>query len=194
MKTSETISKLAIALLQAQKGIKFATKDATNPHYKNRYADLPSVIDAIKEHLNNAGIVYIQTPSPSDPGYLALTTRLIHESGEWLEDMATVPLPKSDPQGYGSAITYVRRYALSAITGLYQDDDDGNGATTGQKQFTTSSTTVETPEPDAEILAQFNAAKTVAALTKVMNGLSQEGKRLYSNHFNARMGELKKAV
>ena len=59
---------------------------------------------------------------------MCLTTRLFHDSGEWVEDTATIPLPKNDPQGYGSAATYGRRYALAAITGLYQDDDDGVGA------------------------------------------------------------------
>lgn len=128
MKTSETITSIAGALLKAQTAITFAAKDATNPHFKSKYADLPSVIDAIKPALNEHGIVFLQTPSPSDPGALALTTRLIHESGEWIEDTAIVPLPKNDPQGYGSALTYARRYSLAAITGLYQDDDDGNGA------------------------------------------------------------------
>lgn len=128
MKTSESISKISAALLKAQRAITFASKDATNPHFKNKYADLPAVIDAIKPALNEAGIMFLQTPSPSDSGSLALTTRLLHESGEWIEDMATLPLPKNDPQGYGSAMTYARRYALAAITGLYQDDDDGNAA------------------------------------------------------------------
>ena len=128
MKTSESITKLAPALLAAQKAITFAVMDTLNPHFKKKYADLPSVIDAIKVPLNDVGIVFVQSASPSEPGYLAMTTRLIHESGEWIEDTATIPLPKSDPQGYGSASTYARRYALAAITGLYQDDDDGNSA------------------------------------------------------------------
>ena len=128
MKTSETISKIAPALLQAQKAITFASKNARNPHFKNTYADLPAVIDAVKEALNNASITFIQSPSPSDDGRLHLTTRLIHESGEWIEDTAVSPLPKQDPQGLGSAITYLRRYSLASICGLYQDDDDGEGA------------------------------------------------------------------
>jgi hypothetical protein len=128
MRTSETIKEISMALLQAQKAIKFAVADATNPHFRSRYADLPSVIDAVKQSLNDAGIVFMQTPSPSDSTTLALCTRLIHVSGEWIEDTAIVPLPKSDPQGYGSALTYARRYSLAAITGLYQDDDDGNAA------------------------------------------------------------------
>lgn len=126
MKTSETIAKIAVALLEAQKGITFASKDATNPHFKNRYADLPAVVDAVKPALNDAGIAFIQSAGPSDDSKLHLTTRLIHTSGEWIEDTLVMPLPKQDPQGYGSAMTYARRYALAAITGLYQDDDDGN--------------------------------------------------------------------
>jgi hypothetical protein len=126
MKTSESINKISTALLDAQQAITFAAKDSRNPHFKNTYADLPSVIDAIKGPLNKAGIVFLQTGSPSDDGCLHLTTRLQHSSGEWIEDTLVMPLPKQDPQGFGSAMTYARRYALSAITGLYQDDDDGN--------------------------------------------------------------------
>jgi ERF superfamily protein len=134
MKTSETIAKIAVALLEAQKGITFASKDATNPHFKNRYADLPAVVDAVKPALNDAGIAFIQSAGPSDDSKLHLTTRLIHTSGEWIEDTLVMPLPKQDPQGYGSAMTYARRYALAAITGLYQDDDDGNaGSGVGPK-------------------------------------------------------------
>ena len=128
MKTSESIKQLSAALLKAQRSITFASKDAKNPHFKSTYADLPAVIDAIKPALNDAGIVFLQTFSPSEAGFIAVTTRLMHETGEWIEDTATVPLPKSDPQGYGSAATYARRYSLAAITGLYQDDDDGNAA------------------------------------------------------------------
>lgn len=117
------------ALLQAQTNITFAGKNARNPHFKNTYADLTSVIDAIKSALNDAGIVFMQTPSPSESGTLALTTRLIHaETGEYIEDTGVCPLPKSDPQGYGSAMTYMRRYSLASICGLYQDDDDGEQA------------------------------------------------------------------
>lgn len=128
MKTSDSISKIAPALLAAQKAITFAAKDATNPHFRNKYADLPAVVDAVKPALNEAGITFLQsaTPSESDDSKLHLVTRLLHSSGEWIEDTLVMPLPKQDPQGYGSAMTYARRYALAAITGLYQDDDDGN--------------------------------------------------------------------
>lgn len=128
MKTSETLIKFAPAFLKAQTEITFAAKDATNPHFKSKYADLESVIDAIKKPLNNNKIMFMQTFSTSESGKLNLTTRLLHESGEWVEDELTMPLQKNDAQGYGSAATYSRRYALAAITGLYQADDDGNDA------------------------------------------------------------------
>jgi len=132
MKTSTTVEKIAPALLKAQKEITFAVKDSTNPHFKSSYADLESVIEAIKKPLNDNGIIFIQSFSPSESGKLNLTTRLMHESGEWIEDELTMPLQKNDAQGYGSAATYSRRYALAAITGLYQADDDGNEASKPQ--------------------------------------------------------------
>lgn len=137
MKTSDTLTKIAPALLAAQKAITFAAKDSNNPHFKSKYADLPGVIEAIKEPLNSVGIVFLQTQGKADQGTMTLTTRLLHESGEWIEDTATIPLPKSDPQGFGSANTYGRRYGLASIIGLYQDDDDGNAASgVGQKAAT----------------------------------------------------------
>ena len=110
MKTSDSIKNIAAALIEAQREITFASKDGVNPHFKNKYASLSSVIDAIKPALNAAGIAFIQTPTPSEDNKLHLTTRLIHSSGEWIEDTATCPLAKQDPQGYGSALTYLRRY------------------------------------------------------------------------------------
>lgn len=127
MRTSESIKHIAPALLAAQKQMTFAAKDSKNPHFKSTYAGLPQVIDAIKSPLNDNGITFIQTPTipEVDDVRLVLVTRLLHESGEWIEDTAICPMPKQDPQGLGSAMTYLRRYSLAAICGLYQDDDDG---------------------------------------------------------------------
>lgn len=128
MRTSDSIKQIAPALLVAQSKITFAAKTAKNPHYKTQYADLPSVIDAVKDALNNAGIVFVQTATPSEDGRLHLVTRMIHESGEWIEDTAVCALQKQDAQGFGSAMTYLRRYSLAAFCGLYQSDDDGEAA------------------------------------------------------------------
>lgn len=128
MKTSESLEKIAPALILAQNNIKFAVENSTNPHLKNRYADLSSVIDAIKPALNHVQIAFMQMPEESEAGMIRLTTRLVHSSGEWIETTASCPMPKNDPQGFGSALTYLRRYSLSAICGLYADDDDGEAA------------------------------------------------------------------
>lgn len=153
MNTSDSIGKLATALLHAQKAITFAAKDSKNPAFKSTYANLESVIEAVKGPLNDAGIVFVQTFSPSQPGFLNLTTRLLHESGEWIQDEMTVPLQKQDAQGYGSAATYSRRYALAAITGLYQADDDGTEAAKPPQQMDLM-----------PLLANMDSAQTLAAL------------------------------
>lgn len=128
MKTSDSIKSIAEALVLAQSQIKFAIKDSTNPHFKSKYANINSVIDAVKKPLNDNGIAILQSLSPSDDNKLHLTTRLIHSSGEWIEDTAVCPLAKQDAQGLGSAISYIRRYSLSALCAVYADDDDGQSA------------------------------------------------------------------
>lgn len=145
MKTSDSLDKIAPALVKAQAAMTFAKKDAENPHFKSKFADLPAVITAVKGPLNDNGIAYIQTPSPSEDGKLHMTTRLLHTSGQWIEDTAVCPLPKADPQGFGSASTYLRRYSLAAITGLYQDDDDGEGATDRAKPSDTKTSHSQPP-------------------------------------------------
>jgi hypothetical protein len=127
MKTSEKIDLIAPAVLAAQKEINNASKDANNPHYKSYYASLGSVIEAVKDPLNKHGICVMQSLSDGSEG-LYLTTRLLHQSGQWIEDVAFTPLPKLDPQGVGSACTYLRRYSLAALLCITQEDDDGNGA------------------------------------------------------------------
>ena len=128
--TSEKIDLIAPALLAAQKEIGNATKNAKNPHFKNNYADLGAVIDAVKEPLNKNGIVILQSLSGgiAESNSLHLTTRLLHTSGQWIDDVAWSPLPKADPQGVGSATTYLRRYSLAAMLCITQEDDDGVAA------------------------------------------------------------------
>ena len=130
MMTSEKIDLIAPALLAAQKEIGNATKNAKNPHFKNNYADLGAVIDAVKEPLNKNGIVILQSLSGgiAESNSLHLTTRLLHTSGQRIDDVAWSPLPKADPQGVGSATTYLRRYSLAAMLCITQEDDDGVAA------------------------------------------------------------------
>lgn len=126
---SDSILKFAPAFVKAQCDIRGAAKDKENPHFKSQYADLSSVMDACKESLNKQGIAIIQTPAHAEAGRLALTTRLLHESGEWIAGVGDIPVDRAGPQAYGSALTYARRYFLAAMVGVCPEDDDANGAT-----------------------------------------------------------------
>lgn len=128
MNKSESIGNISKALLKAQKAIKAALKDATNPHFKSKYADLSSVVDAVKGPLNDNGISFLQGVEDAENG-VAVETMLLHESGEWLSSTIRIPASKQDAQGYGSACTYARRYGLQAMCGVPAEDDDGNAAT-----------------------------------------------------------------
>ena len=127
MNSSESIKNLSSALVKAQKTMGGAVKDSKNPFFKSSYADLTSVIKAIKEPFASAGIAYTQFPI-NDENRVGVVTRLMHESGEWLETSYTLPLVKNDPQSAGSAITYARRYALQSIAGIPTADDDAESA------------------------------------------------------------------
>lgn len=116
-------SSLASALLCVQQALQPAAKDGKNPYHATRYATLNSVMASCRELLISHGILLTQMPvvQPAELGQnvLALETRLTHvDTGEYLTSTAIVPLPKADPQGLGSAITYARRYALCAILGI----------------------------------------------------------------------------
>lgn len=127
MEHSESIATLAKALVAAHASVQHAIKDSHNPHYKATFASLNSVLDAVKPVYAGHGITFVQMPGLRD-GNATVTTMLIHESGEWIRHEAGSPLQKKDPQGVGSAITYLRRYALAAIAGIGQEDDDGQAA------------------------------------------------------------------
>ena len=128
MNRSESIKEIAPALVKAQSLIASADKSGKNPHLKNNYATLGDVMDAIKPAMEANGLMFIQTPNPSDDGKLHLETIIIHTSGEFISGVMVMPIQKPDPQGFGSALTYARRYHLSAMMGVKQEDDDGNAA------------------------------------------------------------------
>ena len=132
MLTSETIADLAAALAKAQLTMTGAKRDADNPYFKSRYADLASVRDACLGALNTNGISVTQWPRLVSVGdhewFVEVETRLTHASGQWMADTLALPLAKADAQGVGSCITYARRYALAAVAGVAPDDDDGEAA------------------------------------------------------------------
>jgi hypothetical protein len=120
---------IAKAFVKAQKEFGTAHKTSNNPFFKSKYADLSVVIAAVLDSLNNNGIALIQNCHESDTGVI-VETIFLHESGECIScGRLSVPAAKNDPQGYGSALTYGRRYSLMAACGIAPEDDDGNAAT-----------------------------------------------------------------
>lgn len=119
---------IATALVKAQREFSPALKCSTNPHFKSRYADLAACLEAVQDPLNNNGIALLQVTHDDSSG-VTVETLFIHESGEQISGgKLHVPASKQDPQGYGSALTYARRYSLLAACGIAPEDDDGNSA------------------------------------------------------------------
>ena len=158
MNKSESIKELATSLAKAQGSIKGAIKDSSNPFFKSKYADLASVVEAIRSAFAANGLSYIQTVEPSQADEVRVETMILHSSGEWIScGVLALPVSKVDAQGYGSALTYARRYSLSAAVGIAPEDDDGNAATAAKpKQIDYS-----------KHLAALGAAPTLEDLQKV---------------------------
>lgn len=187
MQTSESINELTAALATAQGQIQGAKKDAENPHFRSKYADLASVWDACRAQLAAVGLSVLQSPRAallSTGGWaVEVETRLCHKSGQWITDTLTVPVTKADAQGVGSAITYARRYALSAFVGVAPEDDDGNAASAGShapahREYVDTRTGVISDEP-----AKANGA--ILTVTKVdAKATSKPGVTRYTVNFS----------
>jgi hypothetical protein len=122
------MNKIAPAFVAAKKAFGPALKDKANPAFRSKYADLGACIDAVEDALLANGIAFFQETS-EDPTGVTVETVFLHESGESLRcGKLHVPASKQDPQGYGSALTYARRYSLMAACGIAPEDDDGNAA------------------------------------------------------------------
>lgn len=129
MLKSEQINELAAALAKAQGQIEGAKKSSSNPFFKSKYADLAECWNTCREALTANEISVIQMPEEiNENGRLNITTMLAHSSGQYISSTLTMTVTKLDPQAIGSAITYGRRYALAAMVGLAQEDDDGEKA------------------------------------------------------------------
>lgn len=130
MKTSESIIKIAPALLSAQKEMEGAKKDSNNPFFKSKYADYNAVLEACKGPLNNNGISILQPHRievSESSTFMVVETILLHESGEFISGETKVEVAKAnDPQALGSSQSYARRYGLQSIVSLPSEDDDAN--------------------------------------------------------------------
>jgi len=128
MKSSPTTAAIFTALAKAQAELKNAKFDSQNPHFRNNYASLESVLETIKPVFAKHGLALFQCPDRTEDGGFVLSNILTHESGEFIQTEAPIILTKNDMQGLGSAITYQRRYSAQGIAGIGSDDDDGNEA------------------------------------------------------------------
>ncbi|NUI79719.1 ERF family protein [Staphylococcus borealis] len=157
MNKSESITELNKALANFHKEVKQPMKDANNPFFKSKYVPLENVVEAIDDVAPKFGLTYSQYPVTTDDGKVGISTVLLHESGEFIEyPPATTKPDKNTPQGVGSALTYMRRYSLSAVFGITSDqDDDGNEASGNAKAKQTSNKNV-----------QMASAQTIGTLKK----------------------------
>jgi hypothetical protein len=128
MYQSENLGELAKALAAAQGEMNAASKDATNPHFKTRYADLASIMDACRGPLAKHGLSVTQLPGRDEAGQVTLTTTLMHSSGQYIGSTIGVRPAQENPQVVGSILTYLRRYTLASVVGVVSDDDDGEVA------------------------------------------------------------------
>ena len=197
MRTSESVQVISEAIVDFQSEMEAVKKGASNPFFKSKYADLPSIIEAIKPVAANQGIAILQEIINEADGILICNSRIIHTSGEWIEGECPVHYEKATPQGYGSAVTYARRYGLQSILGLSAADDDGNQAekdAAKKKPKKGTRTPVkpapaekpETPKVSKDTLAQVSFIKKVAlevgmgaeeiALTALKDWSKYEGK------------------
>jgi hypothetical protein len=143
MNHSENINEIAKALALCQGEMSFASKDSLNPHFKSRYADLSAVWDAIREPLSKHGLSVTQIVDIAD-GKPILISMLMHASGQWIKSVIPVINANNTSQGQGSGLTYARRYALAALVGCVQDDDDGQESM--PKNNVNKTKAVETPK------------------------------------------------
>jgi hypothetical protein len=176
---SESIAALAAALSKAQGDITGALKDSSNPFFKSKYADLASCWDACRAQLSENGLAVIQTTDIIADRPVLVTT-LAHSSGEWVKSITPILTKDDSPQAQGSGITYARRYALAAIVGLAQIDDDAEAAQgRGKKEAL-----------DSALADKIAGCKTLDELTKLFQSLPEAIRASSSAAFSARKREL----
>ena len=179
---SESIAALAAALSKAQGSITGALKDSSNPFFKSKYADLASCWDACRAQLAANGLCVIQTTQIDDlVGGAVLVTTLAHSSGEWVKSITPILTKDDSPQAQGSGITYARRYALAAIVGLAQIDDDAEAA---------QGRTAKAPQLDEDLVALINGTKSIDSLNALFKRLTKEQRMTHIDAFTARKKEL----
>ena len=158
MEKSESIKELATALNKFQAECSGAKKDANNPFFGSKYANLEAVINCAKSALDNNGLAVSQFPI-MDQGYCGVETILMHSSGEWISNTLLLACKKQDPQAMGSAITYARRYAYQSVLGIPSEDDDG------EKYMTSNQAPIQQQAPAPVQYQRISPAQATELMT-----------------------------
>ena len=185
--------KIAAAFVKAQRAFGPALKTSSNPHFRSRYADLSACVEAVIDALNDNGIALIQKTYECKDGVM-VETIFVHESGEVMEGgILHVPAVKHDAQGFGSALTYARRYSLQAACGIAPEDDDGNAAS---RRPEAKPTTKVDPGMMADHLAAIEACIDMATLKTTYNAAyaSCDGDAVWQAKVMAAKDKQKKAL
>jgi hypothetical protein len=152
------MKQIASAFVKAKREFAPALKTSVNPHFKSRYADLAACLEAVNDALLNNGIAVYQETSMCESGVIVETV-FLHESGESFKGgMLHVPASKQDPQGYGSALSYARRYSIMAACGIASEDDDGNAASRPKQDVEVALKGIKEARDIETLKLQFNAA------------------------------------
>jgi hypothetical protein len=176
MSQSEVINELAAALSKAQGEMQAAIKDKINPFFKSRYADLGSIWDAARPVLSKYGLCIMQTTEMSpDGGKVIMVTTLAHTSGQWVKSYIPLNPTKNDSQGMGAAITYLRRYSLSAIVGVVCDDDDDGEEAVGRGK---AQNTPPAPKPENLPVEKIGKMEIIA-ITSLIQKLDEESDKSF---------------
>ena len=183
MKSSESIGLIAPAIVKAAADFGPVTKDATNPAFRNRYATLDAIMEQVRPVLAAHGLAVMQgvLHPETDGGRvvgIAVETRLLHLSGEWMASVVVVPVEKPTAQGAGSAISYGRRYGLSAMLGLTAEDDDGNSASAPKRTEAPAAKVAREPAPGQRLHDRVPTTPVAAMSLAKAETVELKGKRL----------------
>lgn len=186
MKTEHATPELFTAISQAQGEIENAGKTSSNPHFKSKYADLAEILNTVRPVFSKFGLSLIQS-TEFDGSLVSVTTLIAHQGGGYITAVASCVPAKTDAQGVGAATTYLRRYAAAAVSGIAQEDDDGNAAAHNGKPAPQAVVT----EADKIKADEFKQAMKDADTETVLIDL---GKQLASSKFPASIKETLRAV
>ena len=189
IKRSEHINEIVGALAKAQGEMRPAVFNRGNPHFKSRYADFTSCMDAVREPLSKNGLAISQMPSSTADGKFVLVTLLAHTSGQWMAGEFPLLTEKMNSQGIGSAMTYAKRYSLCGMTGLVADedaDDDGEAAVGRGKNLQEDKQPPVQAAPSVERVGKTE----IIALTTLIQNLDEESSKSFidwiGKSFNAK--------